>query len=134
MDFSETIQPGMTAERVFPVEELHSALQAGSGGVAVLATPWMIAFMENTAFNLLESNAAGRLLECGVLVEVRHLAPTPIGGAVRVLVEVTDVEDSGVSFGVRAWDESEVIGQGVHRRVVIEKDRFLKRVNAKKIN
>jgi len=102
--------------------------------VAVLATPWMIAFMENAAFNLLESALPDGFSSVGVLVEVHHLAPTPIGGKVRVLVEVTEVEDSGVSFGVRAWDESEQIGQGVHRRVAIEKDRFLKRANAKKIN
>jgi fluoroacetyl-CoA thioesterase len=133
MELSEIIKPGMMSEKTFSVEEQHSAVQAGSGGVAVLATPWMIAFMENAAFNLLESVLPDGFSSVGVLVEVRHLAPTPIGGEVRVLVEVTEVEDSGVSFGLRAWDKSEQIGKGVHRRVVIEKDRFLKRVNAKKI-
>ena len=134
MDLGENIQPGMMSEKTFSVEEQHNAIQAGSGGMAVLATPWMIAFMENAAFNLLENVLPDGCSSVGVLVEVRHLAPTPIGGEVRVLVEVTEVKDSGVSFGVRAWDESEQIGKGVHRRVVIEKDRFLKRVNAKKIN
>ncbi|MCJ7660238.1 MAG: thioesterase family protein [Anaerolineales bacterium] len=133
MELSEIIKPGMMSEKTFSVEERHSAVQAGSGGVAVLATPWMIAFMENAAFNLLESVLPDGFSSVGVLVEVRHLAPTPIGGEVRVQVEVTEVEDSGVSFGVRAWDKSEQIGQGVHLRGVVEKDRFLKRVNAKKI-
>jgi len=131
MDFSENIQPGMTVERTFPVEEGHSALQAGSGGVPVLATPWMIAFMENAAFNLLESILPEGLSSVGVLVEVRHLAPTPIGGKVRVQAEVTEVEGSGVSFCVRAWDEGEQIGTGQHQRVVIDKVRFLKRVEEK---
>ena len=132
MDFSVTIQPGMTAERVFPVEELHSALQAGSGGVAVLATPGMIAFMENAAFNLLESALPDGFSSVGVLVEVRHLAPTPIGREVRVQVEITEVEGMRVSCDLHAWDEHEHIGTGQHQRVIIDKDSFLKRVAEKK--
>jgi len=133
MDFSEIIKTGMTVERTFPVEVQHSSLQAGSGGVAVLATPWMIAFMENAAFNLLESALPGGFSSVGVLVEVRHLAPTPIGGKVRVQAEIKVVEGMQVSFDLQAWDEGEQIGTGQHQRVVIDKARFLKRVNEKKI-
>ncbi len=131
MDFSEYIQPGMKSKKTFPVEEQHSALQAGSGGVPVLATPWMIAFMENVAFNLLEGMLPEGDSSVGVLVDVRHLAPTPIGGKVRVQAEVTDVKGSGVSFRVQAWDEGEQIGTGQHQRVIIDKARFLKRVAEK---
>ena len=131
MEISEIIKPGMRVEKTFPVEEQHSALQAGSGGVPVLATPWMIAFMENAAFNLLESVLPEGFSSVGVLVEVRHLAPTPTGGKVRVQAEVTEVESSGVSFCMRAWDEGEQIGTGQHKRVVVDKARFLKRVAEK---
>jgi len=134
MDFSESIQPGLTAEKRFRVEEQHSALQVGSGGVPVLATPWMIAFMENVAFNLLESTLPDEASSVGVLVEVHHLAPTPIGAAVRIQAEVTEVEGSRVSFNLQAWDEQETIGSGQHQRVIIEKQRFLKRVNQKEID
>jgi predicted thioesterase len=134
MDFSESIQPGMKAEKTFQVEEQHSALQVGSGGVPVLATPWMIAFMENVAFNLLEGTLPDVASSVGVLVEVRHLAPTPIGAAVRVRAEVTEVDGSRVSFNLQAWDEHEKIGSGQHQRVVIDKQRFLKRVNEKEID
>jgi predicted thioesterase len=68
-----------------------------------------------------------------VLVEVRHQAPTPIGAAVRIQAEVTQVESSRVSFNLQAWDEHEPIGSGQHQRVVIDKKRFLKRVNQKEI-
>ena len=132
MDFSEYIQPGMTSKKTFPVEEQHSALQAGSGGVPVLATPWMIAFLENAAFNLLESNLPEGTSSVGVLVEVRHLAPTPIGIEVRVQVEITEVEGMRVSCDLHAWDEHEHIGTGQHQRVIIDKDSFLKRVAEKK--
>jgi len=134
MDFNTTIEPGMTAEKRFQVEEQHSALRVGSGGVPVLATPWMIAFMENVAFNLLEGMLPEGTSSVGVLLEVRHLAPTPIGARVRIRAEVTEVESSRVSFNLQAWDVHEPIGSGRHRRVIIDKQRFLKRVNQKEID
>ena len=133
MDLGEYIQPGMMVEKAFPVEEQHSALQAGSGGVPVLATPWMIVFMENAAFNLLESTLPDGFSSVGVLVKVSHLAPTPIGAEVRVQAEILEVEGMRVSFDLQAWDEHEQISTGQHQRVVIDKDRFLKRVNEKKL-
>jgi len=134
MDIGEYIQTGMTSEKRFPVEERHSALQAGSGGVPVLATPWMIAFMEDAAYNLLQQALPEGNTSVGVLVDVRHLAPTPIGGEARVRVEITEVSDSVVRFQVQAWDEREQIGKGVHRRAVIDMAHFLKRVAEKESN
>jgi predicted thioesterase len=131
MEISEIIKPGMTVEKRFQVEDQHSALQVGSGGVPVLATPWMIAFMENAAFNLLEEVLPEGSSSVGVLVEVRHLAATPIGAAVRVQVEITEVEGKRVSFSLQAWDEHEEIGTGQHQRVIIDQNRFLRRVNEK---
>ena len=128
MDYSELITAGMINEKTFMVTENHSAIQAGSGGVPVLATPWMIAFMENVSFNLLEEKLSAGYSSVGVLVNVRHLAPTPIDKEVRVQSEVTLVEGKRVTFTLRAWDESVQIGKGTHQRVIIDKTRFLKRV------
>ena len=134
MEISEIIKPSMTVEKTFQVEEQHSALRVGSGGVPVLATPWMIAFMENAAFNLLEGVLPEDSSSVGVLVEVRHLAATPIGATVRIRAEITEVQDRQVSFDLQAWDETEQIGSGQHQRVVIDRSRFLRRVNQKKTN
>ena len=131
MDFNTYIQVGMISEKTFLVEQNHSADKVGSGGLPVLATPWMIAFMENTAFNLLEQQLPDGYSTVGVLVEVRHLAPTPLGKVVRVKVEITLVEGPKVSFDVQAWDEHEQVGTGQHQRVIIDKQRFLKRVHQK---
>ena len=53
MDISSLVHPGQTREEAFLVEEEHSALTVGSGSARVLATPWMIAFAERTAYRLL---------------------------------------------------------------------------------
>lgn len=133
MDFSTYIQVGITSEKAFLVEQQYSAQQAGSGGLPVLATPWMIAFMENTAFNLVEERLPEGYTSVGVLVEVRHLAPTPLDRLVRVQVEITSIEGPKVYFDVQAWDEHEQIGSGRHQRIIIDQQRFLNRVRQKQI-
>jgi fluoroacetyl-CoA thioesterase len=65
-------------------------------------------------------------------VDVRHLAPTPLGGNVRVTCEVLEVDGRRILFDVQAYDEQEKVGEGRHQRVVIDVERFLQRVEAKR--
>ena len=132
MDIEKVIQKGMTREETFQVAEEHAAIHVGSGGSRVLATPWMIAFMERAAHRLLAENLPAGESSVGVLVDVRHLAPTPIGAAVRVQVEIVTLDGAQVTFYVQAWDQAEKIGEGHHQRVVINEARFLRRVEGKK--
>ena len=132
MDINEVIQKGMIREEMFQVAEEHTAIHVGSGGSRVLATPWMIAFMERVAHRLLAENLPAGESSVGVLVDVRHLAPTPIGAAVRVQVEIVTVDGAQVTFSVQAWDQAEKIGEGRHQRVLINEARFQRRVEGKK--
>jgi len=132
MDYQKTVRKGLTREETFTVEEQHAAAHVGSGGSRVLATPWMIAFMERVSYRLLAEHLGEGETSVGVLVNVRHLAATPIGVTVRVKAEVEHLEDSQVTFTVDAWDQAEKIGAGSHRRAVIDEERFLRRVAAKR--
>jgi len=67
-------------------------------------------------------------------VDVRQLAPTPVGSSVWVRCEVKEVSGRLVSFAVEAWDREERIGEGRHQRALIEVSRFLQRVEAKRAN
>jgi predicted thioesterase len=131
MDYQKTLRQGLTREETFIVEGEHAALHVGSGGSRVLATPWMIAFMERVTYRLLAEHLGEGESSVGVLVNVHHLAPTPIGTSVRVKVEVEALNKSQVTFTVGAWDQDEKIGEGSHQRVVIDEERFLRRVAAK---
>lgn len=131
MDLEEFIQKGLVHEESFQVVETHSAIQVGSGGVPVLATPWLIAYMERVAYRLLADILPAGKSSVGVLVEVRHLAPTPVDGKVRVRAEIDDLHGSRVVFNLQAWDQVEKIGEGIHQRVVIDEARFMKRVEGK---
>ena len=131
MNLSELIHIGQRNEDRFTVTEQITAYQVGSGSARVLATPWMIAYMERTAHRLLTCCLPEGHTSVGTLVNVRHLAATPLGGEVRVEVEVLSMEGNRVYFSVRAWDEVELIGEGEHERAVIETARFLRRVEKK---
>jgi fluoroacetyl-CoA thioesterase len=131
MDLTQIIKPGMKKEFTFRVEEEHSAVHVGSGSLQVLATPWMITFMERTARQLLGELLPEGYSSVGVRLEVSHLAPTPVGSMVKTSAQVTAIEDTKVYFDISAWDEVEKIGDGQHQRVVIDEERFLRRVAKK---
>ncbi len=131
MDVHEFIHPGMINEEHHVVEEHQLAAHIGSGSMRVLATPAMIGFMERASHLLLAKYLPEGYSSVGVLVNVRHLAPTPLGGRVRVKTEVVSVEGTLVTFNVEAWDEVEQIGAGQHQRAVIDYARFLHRVEKK---
>jgi fluoroacetyl-CoA thioesterase len=131
MDLEKVIRKGSVHEESFQVVEEHSAIQVGSGGAPVLATPWLIAYLERVAYRMLAEVLPAGTSSVGVLVDVRHLAPTPVNGAVRVRAEINELQGSKVVFKVLAWDQVEKIGEGIHQRVVIDEARFLKRVEGK---
>jgi predicted thioesterase len=103
----------------------------GSGSSPVLATPWMIAFMERVSHRLLVEHLSPGETSVGIYLEINHLAPTPVGATVRVQSQVVEVDGNQVVFNVQAWDHVERVGEGLHRRAVIDEDRFLRRVKSK---
>ena len=131
MDINEIIHPGMTLEKNIVVKKKHLAIHLGSGSLGVLATPVMIAFMESLSHQLLAQSLPEGYSSVGAHVDVHHLAPTPLGRTVRVKTEVMEVNGIHVLFNVQAWDEVEQIGNGLHERVVIDYNRFMRRVAAK---
>lgn len=131
MDWSELIEVGRVRENTFKVEDSHTAIHVGSGSHRVLASPWMITFMEGTARLMLAEVLPAGYSSVGVLVNVRHLAPTPVGKSVKARAEVAAVEGSRVTLHVQVWEEDELVGEGIHERVIIDEARFLKRVAAK---
>jgi fluoroacetyl-CoA thioesterase len=131
MNVSDHIISGMSLEQTFLVEEEHLAKHIGSGSVRVLATPWMIAFMERVSHQLLAERLPSSYSSVGFIVDIQHMAPSPVGSIVNVRANVVKVSGVQVSFEVLAWDEHEQIGRGRHIRVIIQPERFLKRVASK---
>jgi len=95
----------------------------------VLATPVMILIMENAALNAIKPFLDVGESAVGTAVDVKHFAATPVGHEVRATAEV--VEGKRVDFKVSASDGNEVIGSGIHQRIVIDLGSFNERLAKK---
>jgi len=122
---------GDTAEIEFVVDAAHVIDFADAQMPAVLSTPYLIGFLERTARKALSPVLGAGEQSVGVHVDVRHLAPTPLGHRVVCVARVIHVEGSVVSFQVEARDERELIARGLHKRRVILAERFAARVQRK---
>jgi enoyl-CoA hydratase len=105
------------------------ALQAA--GAMVFSTPSMINLMEHAAREAIRPFLETSEESVGVNVVVEHLAATPLGAVVRAEARVTAVEGRLVDFEIAAFDEREQIGRGIHRRAVIQTERFAAKLKEK---
>lgn len=125
---------GIKGKQTFTVTEDKLASKVGSGLVAVFATPMMIAAIENTAAASVASYLEEGKTTVGTLVNVTHVAATPLGMTVRIETELTDIAANGkiLTFRVAAYDEVGLIGEGTHQRAVVDRTRFEAKAAAKK--
>jgi fluoroacetyl-CoA thioesterase len=98
----------------------------------VFATPMMVLAMENAALNAIRDFLARGESAVGTAIDIRHLAPTPVGHEVTAHAEVVGVEGRRIWFKVSAHDEIEEIGNGTHERTVIDLRRLDARLGSKK--
>lgn len=125
------LKPGIRGELRRTVTPDMTAGHLGSGGVQVLATPYMIAMMEGASYRAVQPYLAPGQSTVGTQVNVRHLAATPLGMEVRVEAELLEVEGRRLLFAVTAYDEREKIGEGSHERFIIDVERFKARTEKK---
>ena len=97
----------------------------------VFATPVMIMVMENAALNAIRAYLDPGESAVGTVVNVRHLAATPVGRTVTGEAEVTKVDGRKLEFKVSALDDDELIGTGTHERVIVDLARFTQRLVVK---
>jgi fluoroacetyl-CoA thioesterase len=97
----------------------------------VFATPMMVTVMENAALNAVRDYLDPGESAVGTIVNVRHLAATPVGHQVIATAEVTKVDGRRIELTVSARDEIEEIGSGTHERMVVDLARIDKKLKAK---
>jgi predicted thioesterase len=110
------------------VEERHLACQVGSGDLRVLATPVMLALMENAAMLCVADQLDAESTTVGGHIAASHLKPTGIGHTVTATAELTAAEGRKLTFKVSASDEEGLIGEGEHLRFVVGRERFMSKV------
>lgn len=127
----DTLQTGIKGQQVVTVTEEMTAQAFGSGELPVLATPKMIALMENTAYKSVAPYLEEGQGTVGTLMDVKHTAATPVGGTVTVETELVEIDRKRLVFHVKAADNAGPIGEGTHERFIITNDRFLAKAQSK---
>src|SRR5947208_134350 len=115
---------GMSAEERLTVDESNRITFADAKMPAVLATPWLVAHLEYAARDALKPCLEENERSVGTYIEVEHLAPVPEGFTVTCKARVIHSDGPAVTFQVEAHDGTEMVARGLHRRRVIEVERF----------
>jgi len=122
---------GLRGEASVKVDESNTAARFGSGSVLVFATPAMIGLMEKAALTSVDPLLGAGMATVGIGLDIKHLAPTPMGMDVAAVSELIEIDGKRLVFRVEAFDAKEKIGEGVHQRYIISLAKFMDRVQAK---
>ena len=125
------ITVGMKGLAEIAVEREDTAAEVGSGSLLVYATPCMVALMEGAACEAISEALPEDKTSVGVELAISHVAATPVGMDVKAEAEVTAVEGNILTFSVVAYDEKGKIGEGTHKRAIVNSQRFLDKTYAK---
>lgn len=130
MEFNLAI--GLKASKSLTVTNQHTASSLGSGLLDVFSTPTMVALMEGTAMETVQSHLPEGYGTVGISLNIKHIAATPLGMKVTAKAELIEMNGKRLLFRVEAYDEKELIGEGTHERYIIEESKFLAKVEGKK--
>jgi fluoroacetyl-CoA thioesterase len=124
------LQAGLTGEASYTTGPEHSAARFGAD-VEVYGTPLLVGLIEAAAIDALKDSLPEGSTTVGAGMTFQHTAATPIGAAVRARAELMQVDGRRLVFRVEAFDPWEQIGAADHERFVVNKARFLSRVEEK---
>jgi fluoroacetyl-CoA thioesterase len=119
-ELSRTVTPDLTADAM------------GHRGVKVFATPFLISLLEDAAGRVIEPHLAQTATSVGTMIDIRHLAATPVGMTVRARATLLESDGKRFLFRVEAWDDKDKVAEGRHERAVVpDLMKFLDRVMKK---
>jgi fluoroacetyl-CoA thioesterase len=125
--------PGLTGKSEMIVKEEDLVSQLGDVIANVLSTPRLIQLLEAAAIDAIQDFISTDQVSLGTEVKIKHLSATPLGMKVTANALLKGVEKNRLLFLVNAYDEKEKVAEGEHERVLISKDRFLQKLDKKRM-
>ena len=122
------IEMGLKHTSELTVTEEVTAIAIGSGDMPVLATPIMLALMENAAMLAVKNKLPEGCTTVGGHIESSHLKPSKIGDKVRATAEVTKIDGKKIEFKVTAYSGETLLGEGTHLRFIVDREKFLSKL------
>ncbi|GMQ93547.1 MAG: hypothetical protein BMS9Abin12_1026 [Acidimicrobiia bacterium] len=118
------ISVGTSASISLTVSEADTAIALGSGDVAVLGTPRVVALCEEAAVAALAGSLPRGMTSVGIRITVDHTKATGIGGRVTAKATVSAVDGKRISFVVELFEGDRTTANGTHTRIVVSRKRF----------
>ena len=122
------LQEGLTHTSQLTVNEGVTAVAMGSGDMPMLATPSMMALMENAAMLAVADHLPEGCTTVGGHITSSHLKPSKLGDTVTATATVTRVDGKKIEFKVEAHCGDTLLGEGTHLRFVVDREKFLSRL------
>lgn len=112
----------------YQVADTDTACAMGSGNLPVLATPALVAYIENACCACLAEELSLDQTSVGTAISLQHVAPSKPAATIRVEIHMQPVDGRQATFDVAAFDGNVLVGKGTHQRVIIDPERFLNRL------
>lgn len=122
------VETGLKYTSQMIVSKQLTAQSMGSGDMAVLATPAMMALMENAAMLAVAPHLPEGCTTVGGHIAASHLRPSKIGDSVEATATVTKVDGKKIEFKVEARSNGTIIGEGTHLRFIVDRKKFMDRL------
>lgn len=119
---------GLTYTSTLVVSKDHVAAVMGSGDLHVFATPAMVALMENAAMLAVADHLPEGSTTVGAMMNTSHVKPSPVDESIRATAVLTEIDGRKLTFSIKAEDSKGIIGEAVHVRYVVDRERFMSRL------
>ena len=120
------METGLTYTSTITVSKENTAITMGSGDLEVFATPSMVSLMENAAMNAVAGELPEGSTTVGAMMNTTHTKPSAMGDTVSATAVLKEVEGRKLTFEVQAMDSKGVIGEGIHVRYIVDKEKFIR--------
>lgn len=127
----KNISTGISGTAEITVSENELAVNIGSGSLKVFATPCMTALMEKSTCECLSSYMEDDETTVGTELNIKHISATPMGMKVTAESVLTEINGREFVFSVKAYDESGIIGEGTHKRFLVNGEKFTNKTYSK---
>jgi predicted thioesterase len=125
------LRVGLSFEQTITVDESHAARHLAGEGIRVLSTPEMVRLMEECALHGVLPYLQPDQNTVGTRVEMRHLAPTPMGMRVTARCTLVEIDRRRLVFRAEVFDELEKVGEGMNERFIVDRERHEQRLAEK---
>ncbi|HEX9888773.1 MAG TPA: hotdog domain-containing protein [Nitriliruptorales bacterium] len=122
--------PGLRCTRTLKVTEKHTAVSMRSGDVPVLSTPTLLALAEEACVAALQGDIPDGQTSVGNFAEINHERPTPVGCEVEAEATLLGHHGQRLEFQVIVRQDDEIVARIRHRRILVDRKRFLDKVEA----